>query len=120
MTSRAKSPALRRGFVHLARLDKVRPVLIISADVRNALASDVLVIPCTTTLSIAPTHVRVRKGEGGLPAPSVLKCEQITTLHQDDVRRDPLGAPLSAKRVLEVERGVLRAIGVPVPLEPSE
>jgi mRNA interferase MazF len=110
-------PDLRRGFLYLARLDKRRPVLIISPNVRNTLASDVLVVPCTTTLSIAPTHVRLRRGEGGLAAASVLKCEQITTLHQDDVRRSPLGAPLSSKRLLEVERGILRAIGVPVPLD---
>jgi mRNA-degrading endonuclease toxin of MazEF toxin-antitoxin module len=107
---------LRRGFLYFARLDKLRPVLVISLDVRNALASDVIVIPCTTTLSIAPTHVRVRKGEGGLAAASVLKCEQITTLHRDDVRPTPLGAPLAPKRLLDVERCVLRAIGVPVPL----
>ena len=110
-------PELRRGFVHLARLDKLRPVLVLSPNVRNALATDVIVIPCTTTLSIAPTHVRLRKGEGGVSAASVLKCEQITTLHKDDIRREPLGGPLSQKRLLEVERCVLRAIGVPVPLD---
>lgn len=118
MTSRAKTPELRRGFLYVARLDKLRPVLVVSPDVRNALASDVIVIPCTTTLSIAPTHVRLRRGEGGLSAASVLKCEQVTTLHRDDVRRDALGGPLVPKRMLEVERAVLRAIGVPVPLEP--
>jgi hypothetical protein len=47
----------------------------------------------------------------------VLKCEQITTLHRDDVRRQPLGGPIPAKSLLEVERAVLRAIGVPVPLD---
>jgi mRNA interferase MazF len=109
---------LRRGFLHHARLDKLRPVLVISPDVRNALASDVIVIPCTTTLSIAPTHVRLRKGEGGLHATSVLKCEQITTLHKDDVRPKALGGALSQSRLCEVERAVLRAIGVPVPLDP--
>ena len=118
MTARTNTPELRRGFLYLARLDKLRPVLVISHDVRNALASDVIVIPCTTTLSIAPTHVRVRKGEGGLSAASVLKCEQITTLHKEDLRRGALGGALAPKRILEVERGVLRAIGVPVPLEP--
>lgn len=101
----------------MAQLDKLRPVLVISPDVRNSLASDVIVIPCSTRLSTAPTHVRLRKGEGGLSAPSVLKCEQITTLHKQDVRKQSLGAPLSVSRVLEVERCVLRAIGVPVPLD---
>jgi mRNA-degrading endonuclease toxin of MazEF toxin-antitoxin module len=102
--------------MYLARLDKWRPVLIVSPNVRNELASDVIVVPCSTRLSEAPTHVRLRRGEGGLASASVLKCEQITTLHKDDVRKAPLGAPLSSARLLEVERGILRAIGVPVPL----
>jgi mRNA-degrading endonuclease toxin of MazEF toxin-antitoxin module len=118
VTLTLNEPELRRGFCYVARLDKLRPVLVISHDVRNALASDVIVIPCTTKLSIAPTHVRLRKGDGGLSAASVLKCEQITTLHKDDLRRTPLGRSLSPKQLLEVERAVLRAIGVPVPLEP--
>lgn len=117
MTTPAKAGALRRGYVYLGRLDKLRPVLVISPDVRNDLASDVIVIPCTTHLSTAPTHVRLRRGEGGVSDTSVLKCEQITTLHKDDVRRQPLGGALPPRRVLEVERAVLRAIGVPVPLE---
>jgi mRNA-degrading endonuclease toxin of MazEF toxin-antitoxin module len=106
----------RRGHLYHVRLDKLRPALVISPDIRNTLASDVIVIPCTTRLSIAPTHIRLRKGEGGLREASVLKCEQITTLHRADVGTKALGAPLSAKRLLEVERCVLRAIGVPVPL----
>lgn len=113
----ARPPGPRRGRLYLARLDKIRPVLVISPDVRNAFASDVLVIPCSTRLSDAPTHVRLRRGEGGLSATSVLKCEQITTLHKEDLRDDALGGPLTAERLLEVERCVLRAIGVPVPLD---
>jgi hypothetical protein len=42
---------------------------------------------------------------------------RVGSLHKDDVRRQPLGGALPPKRVLEVERAVLRAIGVPVPLE---
>lgn len=117
MKTPAKTGALCRGYVYLAHLDKLRPVLVISPNVRNELASDVIVVPCSTILSTAPTHVRLRRGEGGLPEASVLKCEQITTLHKDDVRRHALGGPVPAKKVLEVERAILRAIGVPVPLE---
>jgi mRNA-degrading endonuclease toxin of MazEF toxin-antitoxin module len=113
----AKAGLLRRGHIYVARLDKLRPVLVISPNVRNELGSDVIVVPCSTRLSMAPTHVRLSRGDGGLPRASVLKCEQITTLHHDDVRRQPLGGPIPAKRLLEVERAVLRAIGVPVPLE---
>lgn len=117
MTAPVKPGALRRGYVYLARLDKLRPVFVISPNVRNELASDVIVIPCSTRLSAAPTHVRLRRGEGGVSEACVLKCEQIATLHPDDVRRQPLGGALPAEKVLEVERAVLRAIGVPVPLE---
>jgi mRNA-degrading endonuclease toxin of MazEF toxin-antitoxin module len=117
LTTPTKAGGLRRGHLYLGRLDKLRPVLVISPDVRNELASDVLVIPCSTRLSEAPTHVRLRRGEGGLSEASVLKCEQITTLHKEDVRRQSLGAALPPKRLLEVERAVLRAIGIPVPLE---
>lgn len=104
----------RRGHLYWANVDKRRPVLVISIDARNARASDLLIIPCTTNLREAPTHVRLRRGEGGVPASSMLKCEQITTLPMADVELDPLGDSLSALRLLEVERGVLRAIGVAV------
>lgn len=117
MTTLAKTSAVRRGYLYVAHLDKLRPVLVISPNLRNELASDVLVVPCTSRLSTAPTHVRLRRGEGGIPEASVLKCEQITTLHKDDVRRQPLGGPIPPKKLLEVERAILRAIGVPVPLD---
>jgi mRNA-degrading endonuclease toxin of MazEF toxin-antitoxin module len=117
MTAPAKTGTLRRGHIYLAHLDKLRPVLVISPDIRNDLASDVIVVPCSTRLSTAPTHVPLRRGEGGLSAASVLKCEQITTLHQGEVRRQPLGGPIQPRRLLETERAILRAIGVPVPLE---
>lgn len=109
---------MRRGHVYYAMLDKRRPVLVVSADARNARASDVLVVPCSTVLSNAPTHVRLRRGEGGVQATSILKCEQVTNLHKSVLDDRPLGGALSASRMAEVERAILRAIGVPVPLEP--
>ena len=104
----------RRGQLYWANVDKRRPVLVISIDARNERASDVLVIPCTTKLREAPTHVRLRRGEGGVPASCMLKCEQITTLPVTDVDQEPLGQRLSRSRVQEIERGVLRAIGVAI------
>jgi len=87
---------------------------VISVDGRNRLADDVLVIPASTTLRVAPTHVRLRKGTGGMRKDSVLKCEQITTLPKRLLSPSALGGPLSAGLLEEVERGVLRAIGVPI------
>ena len=94
---------------------KNRPALVVSVNARNRLADDVLVVPASTTLRPAPTHVRLGKGTGGLPRDSVLKCEQITTLPKRLLSPSALGGPLSTALLEDVERGVLRAIGVPIP-----
>ena len=109
----------QRGCLYWVRIPgepgrKRRPALVISIDVRNQLASDVLVIPCSTTDRPAPTHVRLRKGEGGVSRRSVLKCEQITTLPKDYLVAAALGGPLAGKLLAQVELAVLRAIGVPI------
>jgi mRNA-degrading endonuclease toxin of MazEF toxin-antitoxin module len=62
----------------------------------------------------APTHVFVARGEGDLAENSVLKCEQITTLKKHDVDPMPLGPARRPGRIAEVERGILRAIGIPI------
>lgn len=107
---------LQRSFLYWAALDKRRPVLVLSPNVRNERASDVIVIPCPTIVRPAPTHVVLRRKEGGIRDTSVLKCEQITTLHQSDVHPDALGGSLSLARLIEVEWAVLGAIGIPIPL----
>jgi mRNA-degrading endonuclease toxin of MazEF toxin-antitoxin module len=91
---------------------KRRPALVISVDARNRLANDVLVVPASTTLRPAPTHVRLKKGTGGAPKDCVLKCEQITTLPKHLLGDVALGGPLSVALLEDVERGILRALGV--------
>jgi mRNA interferase MazF len=103
-----------RGHLYWAEVDKRRPVLVLSVDARNQRASDVIVIPCSTTLREAPTHIRLGRGEGGVPETCMLKCEQITTLPRGVVDTAPLGAALAPQRLGDIERAVLRAIGVPV------
>ncbi|HEV7671766.1 MAG TPA: type II toxin-antitoxin system PemK/MazF family toxin [Thermoanaerobaculia bacterium] len=93
---------------------KRRPALVVSVDARNRLANDVLVVPASTTLRPAPTHVRLKKGTGGVLRDTVLKCEQITTLPKHLLSDVALGGPLSGTLLEEVERGVLRAIGIAV------
>lgn len=104
----------KRGHLYWAQLDKRRPVLVISTDSRNERANDIVVIPCSTALRPAPTHVFLARGEGGLSHNSVLKCEQITTLRKHEVDPVALGPTLGAERIREVERGVLRAVGIPI------
>jgi len=104
----------RRGHLYWAQVDKRRPVLVVSIDPRNERASDVIVVPCSTVVRDAPTHVRLARGEGGAPHVSILKCEQVTTLARTDVGEVALGGGLSPARMAEVERAILRAIGIPV------
>ena len=109
----------QRGCLYWVRIPgepgrKRRPALVISIDGRNRLASDVLVIPCSTTKLLAPTHVRLLRGHGGLDRRSVLKCEQITTLPKEYLLPSALGGPLPGRILEQVEVGVLRAIGVPI------
>ena len=93
---------------------KTRPALIVSPDVRNRLASDGIVVPLTTVLRPAPTHVRLKKREGGLNRSSMVKAEQVTTLPKAFLHPKPLGGPISPGRMVEVEKAVVRAMGVPV------
>jgi len=93
---------------------KRRPALVVSPNIRNRLASDVIVVPVSGVVQDAPTHVRLRAREGGVPRSSVVKCEQITTIRRDRLASRPIGSHLAPARMVEVEKAILRAIGVPV------
>ena len=107
-----------RGEIYLVRLPgqpkdtKPRPGLIVSLDVRNRLANDVLVVPISTTLRPSPTHVELSEGEGGLDQASMAKCEQITTLDKSFLIRGPFSGTISPAKMTEVEKAVQRAIGI--------
>jgi mRNA-degrading endonuclease toxin of MazEF toxin-antitoxin module len=92
-------------------LDKRRPAIIVSADSRNRAANDVVMIPCSSAAHPMLWHVRLRRGEGGLPEPSMAKCEQVTTLHKSDVDSEELGV-LSPARMREIERALLSALAI--------
>jgi mRNA-degrading endonuclease toxin of MazEF toxin-antitoxin module len=107
--------APRRGFLYWVSMDKRRPALVLSPDYRNERANDLIVVPCSSHLREGPTHVTLRRGDGGLTRPSVLKCEQITTVAKIDVATPLSQAPLTPDLMRAVERAVLRSIGVPIP-----
>ena len=106
-----------RGYIHYATvpLDKRRPVVILSPDRRNALASDVVVVPCSTQRRYGPWHVPLRSGEGGLFVPSVVRCEAITTLPKRLIDPKPLGGPLGGSRLREIEAHLMSALGIDLP-----
>lgn len=103
---------IRRGHLYWASLDKRRPALVVSPDYRNERASDVIVVPATTRLHPTPTRLLLSKGEGGLPSASALNAEQIQTVAVVEIGEE-LGV-LSPGRMNEVERAILRAIGLAV------
>ena len=107
-----------RGEIYLVRIagqpkdTKPRPALVVSLDVRNRLANDIIVVPISTTLRASPTHVELSEGEGGLDQTSMAKCEQITTLDKSFLIRGPFSGAISSVRMTEVERAIQRAIGI--------
>jgi mRNA interferase MazF len=111
-----------RGEIYLVRIPgqphdtKDRPALVVSMDVRNRLANDVIVVPLSTNLRPAPTHVELPAGEGGLKETSVAKCEQITTLDKSFLIRGPFAGAISAHILREVEKAIQRSIGIAIPV----
>lgn len=110
----------RRGEIYLVKLPghpadtKDRPALVVSLDVRNRLANDVIVVPLSTTLRPAPTHVELPAGEGGIKETSMAKCEQVTTLDKSSLIRGPFAGTINPFLMKEVEKAIQRSIGIPV------
>lgn len=88
-----------------------RPALVVSADVRNRLADDVMVVPVFAQGAAGPTHVRVERGTGGLRKDGVLFCEELTTLDREFLARGPWGHPVPDLVIDAVVRAVRRALG---------
>ena len=108
----------RRGEIYLVRIPghpsdtKARPALVVSMDVRNRLANDVIVVPLSTTLRLAPTHVELPAGEGGLKETSMAKCEQVTTLDRAFLLRGPFAGTMSPSLMQDIEKAIQIAIGI--------
>lgn len=80
---------MKRGEIYFANLDptigseikKTRPVLIISNNANNDVASTITVIPITSnTNKVYPFEVLLEKAHSGLPKESKLQCHQIWTI----------------------------------------
>lgn len=108
----------KRGEIYLVNLPskpkdiKNRPALVVSLDIRNRLANDIIVVPLSTTLRPAPTHVLLQEREGGLSKASMAKCEQVTTIDKSLLIRGPFARKISDEKMIEIERAIMIAIGV--------
>lgn len=92
-----------RGVLYWGRLDKRRPVLVVSSDRFNLRSEYVSVVPGSTRLRPLVTHVRLTAGEGGVSRPTMLLCEHVQELHGSDLDPTPIGPPLSRARLRDVE-----------------
>ena len=95
-----------------------RPALVVSADVRNRLADDLMVVPIFSQGAEGPTHVPLARGAGGIKKDSVLFCEELMTLDRDFLSRGPWGDPVGVDVIDAVVRAVRRALGETVPEGP--
>jgi mRNA interferase MazF len=65
--------------IHLARLDTVRPVLILTREIVRPHLRSVSVVPITSAIRGLSTEVRVGQANG-LDHDSVISCDSITTI----------------------------------------
>ena len=65
--------------IHVARLDKARPVLVLTRELVRPHLTTVTVAPITTTIRGLSTEVPV-DAANGLAGPSVVSCDNITTI----------------------------------------
>lgn len=71
--------------IHVAQLDKARPVLILTRELVRPHLATVTVAPITTTIRGLSTEVHV-DAANGLDGPSVVSCDNITTIPTDALR----------------------------------
>ena len=91
---------------------KNRPALVVSLDIRNKLANDIIVVPLSTNLRPSPTHVLLQEGEGGLSKASMAKCEQVSTIDKSFLIRGPFAGKISDEKMKGLEKAIMIAIGV--------
>jgi mRNA interferase MazF len=70
--------------IHVAQLDKARPVLILTRELVRPHLRTVTVAPITTTIRGLSSEVGV-DATNGLAQPSVVSCDNITTIPTDAV-----------------------------------
>ena len=96
----------RRSEIYLVSIPddpKDRPAIIVSSDVLNRYALDVVVVPLTTVeRGKFFGRVELSAGEGGLRKRSYAKCDQVTTVNKRRLVRGPFRGAVSAPKMREI------------------
>ena len=75
---------MRRGEIWWARLDKKRPVVLVSRQEAYSVRSLIIVAPVSTTVRGFAVEVRVGRSEG-LPRSGVVNCDWLVTVPKADL-----------------------------------
>ena len=98
-----------RGQVWWARVDKRRPVLLLSREEAYTVRRRVIAAEVTTTIRINPATVELRRRDG-MPEDCVANCDNLLTVNRDDLIEyiTTLGAELMTR----IDLAVLFALGL--------
>jgi mRNA interferase MazF len=83
--------------IHIARLDKPRPVLVLTRALVRPHLNTVTIAPITTTMRGISTEVALGAANG-LTGPSVASCDNITTIPKDTLG-DQIGNLLDSQEI---------------------
>jgi mRNA interferase MazF len=100
---------LKRGEVWWAKVDKRRPVVLVSRDEAYAVRSLVITAPATTTVRGYAVEVKVGRREG-LRRGCVINCDWLVTLPKEDLL-ERAGA-LSASKLRQLDESLRFALGL--------
>ncbi|CAN5326506.1 type II toxin-antitoxin system toxin endoribonuclease MazF9 [soil metagenome] len=91
---------MKRGEIYYADLNptvgseinKKRPVLIVSNNANNKVATTITILPITSNIKMVyPFEVTLPGNESGLPKSSKIQCQQIRTISKLRVNSSPVG-----------------------------
>ena len=92
---------MKRGEIYYATLDpticseiaKLRPVLIVSNDINNRVATTITILPITSNVTkVYPFEVALSAADSGLPKASKIQAQQIRTIAKQRIRGDVIGS----------------------------
>jgi mRNA interferase MazF len=91
---------MKRGEIYYANLNPVvgseiakrRPVLIVSNDINNRVATTITILPLTSNVSqIYPFEVFLEPAQSGLPKPSKVQTQQVRTISKLRIQGEVVG-----------------------------
>lgn len=89
-----------------------RPAIVLSRDVRNQFATDIMIVPLFGEASgYSDSYVTIGVHEGGLTKESTAKCDQVTTISKKLLGKGPLGGRIDATLMRQIHHAVRRAMG---------